>query len=337
MKKHLVSVIIPAHNRPDRLRRLLDYYSNTNIDVVVADSSKTIFPYTNDFPGITYWHFPQETFLKKIYEILDKIETPYVFFCADDDFIVPGAVDKIIQFLEENPDYSVAQGHYLTFEVHKKNIEFTPRYIRNFDHKITADTASLRLAQYNNCYASHLYGVIRTTVFKKMYQACINDGQPVFRNLYLAEWYFILFSLINGKYATIPCFYSAREHIYDSATVATVPISVVSTAAEYQQEFSAFLEILAAELAKQDKIPLEEAENRILQIIRKPKEKSSITLKRKLLLTFETVKSLRLFSGLLRARYKQKGLKATRGMQSYPCTFMTPAKQAIIDAINKYR
>ena len=53
-------------------------------------------------------------------------------------------------------------------------------------------------------------------------------------------------------------------------------------------------------------------------------------------LFLETSKSLRLFSGLLRARYKQKGLKATRGMQSYPCTFMTPEKQAIIDAINKY-
>ena len=111
---------------------------------------------------------------------------------------------------------------------------------------------------------------------------------------------------------------------------------MVSTAAEYQQEFSAFLSVLARELSQQDNIPLGEAENRILHIIQKPKEKNSITLKRKLLLTFETIKSLRLFSGLLRARYKQKGLKATRGMQSYPCTFMTPEKQAIIDAILKY-
>ncbi|MDD4431016.1 MAG: hypothetical protein PHF61_06395, partial [Bacteroidales bacterium] len=105
---------------------------------------------------------------------------------------------------------------------------------------------------------------------------------------------------------------------------------------EYKQEFSAFLEILAGELVKQNKIPLEEAKKYILHIIHKPKEKSSITRKRNLLLKFETFKSLRLFSGLFRARYKQKGLKATRGMQSYPCTFMTPEKQAIIDVINKY-
>ena len=34
-----VTVIIPAHNRPERLRRLLDYYSRTDIKVLVPDSS----------------------------------------------------------------------------------------------------------------------------------------------------------------------------------------------------------------------------------------------------------------------------------------------------------
>ena len=34
-----VTVIIPAHNRPKRLRRLLDYYSRTDIKILVPDSS----------------------------------------------------------------------------------------------------------------------------------------------------------------------------------------------------------------------------------------------------------------------------------------------------------
>ena len=38
-----VTVIIPAHNRPERLRRLLDYYSRTDIKVLVPDSSNHPF------------------------------------------------------------------------------------------------------------------------------------------------------------------------------------------------------------------------------------------------------------------------------------------------------
>ena len=36
-----VTVIIPAHNRPERLRRLLDYYSRTDIKILVPDSSRS--------------------------------------------------------------------------------------------------------------------------------------------------------------------------------------------------------------------------------------------------------------------------------------------------------
>ena len=32
-----VTVIIPAHNRPERLRRLLDYYSRTDIKILVPE------------------------------------------------------------------------------------------------------------------------------------------------------------------------------------------------------------------------------------------------------------------------------------------------------------
>ena len=42
---------------------------------------------------------------------------------------------------------------------------------------------------------------------------------------------------------------------------------------------------------------------------------------------------LRWVNRLANWRYNQKGLKAVRGMQSYPCTFSTPEKEEIIKAI----
>lgn len=209
-----VTVIIPAHNRPERLRRLLDYYSRTDIKILVPDSSDHPFADAEKYPDITYLHRPKLHFLLKLKEVLPMISTPYVLYCADDDFAVPSGIAQMTAFLDEHPDYSTAQGHYLTFTPHKGKISFYPRYIRYFDKQVTGDTPRERLLQEKNMYASLLYSVIRTQAFQRMYAACFNpDGSLRFRNLFLAEEFFNHAALIFGKYATLPYFYSARERI----------------------------------------------------------------------------------------------------------------------------
>lgn len=223
-----VTVIIPAHNRPERLRRLLDYYSRTDIKILVPDSSDHPFADAEKYPDITYLHRPKLHFLLKLKEVLPMISTPYVLYCADDDFAVPSGIAQMTAFLDEHPDYSTAQGHYLTFTPHKGKISFYPRYIRYFDKQVTGDTPRERLLQEKNMYASLLYSVIRTQAFQRMYAACFNpDGSLRFRNLFLAEEFFNHAALIFGKYATLPYFYSARERIRGSATETTVPVSVI--------------------------------------------------------------------------------------------------------------
>lgn len=208
-----VTVIIPAHNRPERLRRLLDYYSRTDIKVLVPDSSDHPFADAEKYPDITYLHRPKLHFLLKLKEVLPMISTPYVLYCADDDFAVPSGIAQMTAFLDEHPDYSTAQGHYLTFTPHKGKISFYPRYIRYFDKQVTGDTPRERLLQEKNMYASLLYSVIRTQAFQRMYAACFNpDGSLRFRNLFLAEEFFNHAALIFGKYATLP--------------ISTVPASV---------------------------------------------------------------------------------------------------------------
>lgn len=200
-----VTVIIPAHNRPERLRRLLDYYSRTDIKVLVPDSSDHPFADAEKYPDITYLHRPKLHFLLKLKEVLPMISTPYVLYCADDDFAVPSGIAQMTAFLDEHPDYSTAQGHYLTFTPHKGKISFYPRYIRYFDKQVTGDTPRERLLQEKNMYASLLYSVIRTQAFQRMYAACFNpDGSLRFRNLFLAEEFFNHAALIFGKYATVP-------------------------------------------------------------------------------------------------------------------------------------
>lgn len=331
-----VTVVIPAHNRPERLRRLLDYYSGTNISILVSDSSDKEFGYASHYPQAVHRHYPRELLFRKIINILPLIDTPYVFYCADDDFIVPQAVEQMMLFLEANPDYATALGHYLTFEVKRNKIEFTPRYIRHFDKRIEAGSAAGRLDRYKNIYATNLYSVIRSDVFKKMYLACAKPDGARFSNLFLGEEYFNLFSLIHGNCATLPVFYSARERIPNSATSTTVPFDIVKSSESHKEEYSAFVDILATELARKDGIPYEAAEALVIRAIDMPKTGASLAFKRKVLGWVESFRYTRWIGELMNMRYKRKGMKAVKGMPSYPCKEATPEIDLIKESIYKY-
>lgn len=329
-----VTVIIPAHNRPHRLQRLLDYYSGTGIRILIPDSSD--MPFTGDIDNRTtvYRHFPRMHFFKKIREVLPLIATDYVLYCADDDFTVPAAINRIAGFLDANPDYSIAQGHYLTFTPQGNRISFYPRYIRNFDNRITAGDATTRMLQEKGMYASMLYGVTRSDTFRRIYSYCFDDtGAMRFTNLFLAEEFFNHAMLIHGKYATIPCFYSARERIKGSATETTVPASVIKRSPKYASEYNGFIHALALMLAEHEDIDISEAEHRMRKICSSPKDSGSITFKRKINAFMARHKVLSFGVRISDWRYHRKGLKAVKGMDSYPCTFSTPDREAIIRAI----
>lgn len=329
-----VTVLIPAHNRPERLRRLLEYYNRTNIEILVADSSTLQFPFLEEFPSVIYSHQPGKEFLRKINEILPLIRTDYVFFCADDDFIVPEAVEQITGFMDIHTDYSTVHGHYLTFEVHKKSIEFYPRYIRNFTKEMHEETGRGRLNQYNGLYASMLYGVCRSDLFREMYSAVMDvDGNPRFTNLYAAEEYYNMYTLIHGKHCTMQIFYSARERIKGSAASTTVPFTTFISAAEYKNEYDAFIDILANKLAATDGIPLEEAQDFILSMIMKPRVDGKLAFKQRISAIVDKYAATQWISNLLYERYKSKGRKIVQNMESYPIHRDTPEKLAIIESI----
>lgn len=135
------------------------------------------------------------------------IQTPYVVYVAEDDFTTPEGISQCIQFLESHPDYTSAQGHYLTFEPNRKRVKFIPRYIRNLNSQITGETAQKRLLSKGSLYGSLLYAVVRTEAFKKTYEVCFDPANKIlFNNLFLAETLFNYSMLIQGKYATIPVF-----------------------------------------------------------------------------------------------------------------------------------
>ncbi|KKL68331.1 hypothetical protein LCGC14_2126020, partial [marine sediment metagenome] len=98
-----ISLIIPTHNRHQYLTRVLDYYNGINLKILVADSSQKEYPFKNKY-DIDYFHYPNYIPHKKLADIIQEVKTPYVFMCADDDFIIPKAIEKCIKFLDNNSD-----------------------------------------------------------------------------------------------------------------------------------------------------------------------------------------------------------------------------------------
>ena len=332
-----VTVIIPAHNRPERLKRLLSYYAGTGIRIIVPDSSDAAYTGVIDEATTIYIHRPRLHFLLKIKKILPMITTPYVLYCADDDFAVPQAIDEITAFLDSNPDYSIAQGHYLTFIPTERKITFYPRYIRRFDSRITSDTPAGRLREKTKgIYAPLLYGVARTDSFRIIYSYCFDsDGKLRFENLFLAEEFFNNAMLIMGKYATLPCFFSAPELIPGSATSFTTPIPVLKSTPKYRPQYDGYLTALASLLADRGAIPQSEALDIVTELDNTPPDKASVLFKRRVNAFLGRHRVLSPLSKLSAWRYNQKGLKAVKGMKSYPCTFETPERRAIEDAVRQ--
>lgn len=331
-----VTVIIPAHNRPERLRRLLEYYAGTGIQILIPDSSDNKYTGEIDPSTTVYIHRPRMHFLLKIKEVLPLIKTPYVLYCADDDFTVPEAIAQMARFLDEHDDYSVAQGHYLTFTPDGDKIQYLPRYIRNFDSRIDGATAVERLNSQCGIYASLLYAVVRADSFRRIYSHCFDaDNNLRFRNLFLAEEFFQHAMLIEGKYATLPCFYSARERIKGSATSTTVPSSVIKTRPEHAAEFQGYITALSTLLTDRTGMDAAQAEAEIRRVVAAAPDRRSVLFKRRVNAWLSKSVLLRPLELLSEWRYGQKGLKAVRGMASYPCTTATPQRQRIEQLVLK--
>lgn len=122
------SLVIPTRNRPNRLRRLLDYYDKygKGFNIIIADSSsndnkklnkKSVLIFSNlDIHYIDKYPSKIEA-SHKINNALNYVNTKYSVLCADDDFIIPNGINKSVDFLEKNSDFSVAQGKFIAFSI----------------------------------------------------------------------------------------------------------------------------------------------------------------------------------------------------------------------------
>ena len=252
-----ITVIIPTHKRYQYLKSSFDYWSQTGIQILVADSSTSKFQ--NRIPdNVSYYHYPEKSFAYKLVDVLKKVETDYSVLCADDDFLTPIGLESSVDFLENNTDYVIAQGKYTLFV--KPNIP-TGNYIWRSIYalkSIEQELSSTRLFDYLSDYSmTTYYAVHRTEILKSIWESTrkhTDNNDARFLELLPA-----MLSVIYGKIKVLDVLYSAREYNTDSTGQTSKRIQDFIKEGIYDKKYQKFRKCLTNALVSKEDISEEKA------------------------------------------------------------------------------
>jgi glycosyltransferase domain-containing protein len=260
-----VTLILILHNRHKNLDRLLEYYKNVPFPVIIADSSASRHEFSNPGGNYLYLYTPGIAFTSKIEAVLEKVMTPYVVMCADDDFIVPESILKCVKFLQENADYVVAQGaciRYIKESVAEGNIDFGLIY-RESSYDIIDDKPLERIESMFRRYRSVLYAVHHTQYLKQAFKG----AGAVINNLFLNEYLTAVVPIIYGKYKELPFLYQVREYAKNSDDKITDNLDKIFKEDTYKRERTDFLELLTQQVSSILQMDPDEVRSRLFRIL----------------------------------------------------------------------
>ena len=254
----IVDLIIPTYNRPDFLKRILDYYNSYNVDfnIIIADSSfeankklnKKIISLFTKLKILYIDKFPQNLASHhKFGEMVQYTKSKYCVFCADDDFVTPNGIKEAVAFLEKKPDYSAAHGTYISFYEHT-NLSCSNQFWWMFIYpykSITSSNSANRLVEHLSDYYQVLWAVRRTAVVKLAYKEFLKSKVDPFL---FGELLPDMLTLIFGKMKRLNTFYAARQAF--STSYGYWP-SLIDAQKEgtYNDEYTKFRNCLAENLA----------------------------------------------------------------------------------------
>jgi len=263
-----ITILVPTYNRYHYLYRLLQFFKMYSFPfrMVILDSSSERYQ-CDDFRK--YFESERITYLKfnsnihpnrKMYIGCNQVETPYVVLCADDDFIIPQALVRAIDFLKKNGDFRIAHGRGILFKIVDTKLQYLEPY---FQRSIESNTASERLLEHLRSYTPMFYSVHHTKDLKQNLHLSLKFEQaPLFWELLPS-----CLSVIQGKAKMIDQLYLVRENC-PVITYAQVVINYRKKeffdkllSLDFLKNYEISKEILASEIVKKDGIKFSDAED----------------------------------------------------------------------------
>lgn len=210
-----LTIVITTYNRYGYLRRLLSFLFLYSLKskILILDSSSN----DPDDPElkkilskdcIKWLRFNADIFFaNKIAEGCKNIDTKYTVLCADDDFLVPGAIELCVDYLDKNKDYTSAHGYYFLHYLRKERLTLSPLYSKEVVN--SKDNSFNRVKSYLDGSLKYypMYAVHRSDLFIQIW----SETTRYVSDQGLSEIFPCCLSLLHGKMKVLPIFYSSRE------------------------------------------------------------------------------------------------------------------------------
>lgn len=283
MREIKCTVVIPTYNRPNHLKRILDYYHQygTGLPLLIADSSseenkklnqETVASFHNVSSSYLDKYAPNTHPSHKILDALQQVNTEYCVLCADDDFVTPRGIQESIDFLEISPDFTTAYGNYVTFRIDLVSGSGPKLSYRQYHSQSnTRHEPGVRLIDEvaNNYKNSGFFYAVSHTNFKqkifteasKIISQQTNSGAfKQTSDAFFAELIVYWLSVIYGKVKCLDTLFCARED-YTPAHLRRTYVTLEDLIDEvsYKENKREFSNCVQNHLSKQSGISLTEA------------------------------------------------------------------------------
>ncbi len=210
-----LTCVVPTHNRPHFLRRLLHFYSQfppgfpflivDSSNLVAAAENREVVQGVHGKLDIDYQHFDLNI-TDKCVQGLERVRSPFVVFCADDDYLFSDTVWRCVEFLENEPGFATAMGR--TAQLNPKLPRWCCRVLKGYS--IEHDLPFERCRQLATNWFSDFYAVYRTELMLDIFQiTAANTNSSL--NYHLPEMLFSQLSVLRGRVKVLPTMSSLRE------------------------------------------------------------------------------------------------------------------------------
>lgn len=125
MEKPLVSVVIPAYNRPDTLKIAIDSVleqTYPNIEVIICDDSsdnrvqEMLIPYLDSFSNIKYHKNERNLFLENWHKCYNLASGEFINYLMDDDVFHKEKISKMMYFFNEFDNITLVTSYRQTID-----------------------------------------------------------------------------------------------------------------------------------------------------------------------------------------------------------------------------
>lgn len=170
----------------------------------------------------------------------ELVETEYCAYCADDDLIIPGAVSRLVDFLQAHPDHALAHGWYFAFQIGAEMSIVRAIYRGESFH---SDDPLQRLFGLFSNYEALTYGVYRTDVLRRILSEVGGVESMLAKELLSGA-----LTVVRGKVARLPLFYSGRSFVPSHPYFHWHPLDFLASSPEHlYRDYSAYRGILKRE------------------------------------------------------------------------------------------